>query len=155
MTRNTRITVVVAAVVCFALAHGGVSAQTKPAADADSVTVTAKYAGKGPVDASHRIWVWLFETPDINAGSMPVGEMSIEKNGGTATFTHVTSKEVYVAVAYDEKGGFMGQAPPPSGSPMAIYGFGLKAAAEDQPVAVVPGPKGKAIVTFADTQRMP
>nr|MBA3269696.1 hypothetical protein [Acidobacteriota bacterium] len=94
MTRNTRITVVVAAVVCLALAHGGVSAQTKPAADADSVTVTAKYAGKGPVDASHRIWVWLFETPDINAGSMPVGEMSIEKNGGTATFTHVTSKEV-------------------------------------------------------------
>ena len=44
------------------------------------------------------------------------------KNGGTASFS-TASGEVYIAVAYDEKGGFMGQAPPPSGSPVMVYGM--------------------------------
>jgi hypothetical protein len=146
-----RTTAVLAAVTCVALLPASVAAQTKPAADATSVTVTVKYAGKGTVDANHRIWVWLFDTPDIGPGSIPIGEMSLEKNGETAAFPNVTAKEVYIAAAYDEAGGFLGQAPPPAKSPIVIYGV---KAATDKPMAVVPGAKGKVRITFDDAQRM-
>jgi hypothetical protein len=156
MIRTTRTIAALAGIACLTLTQAAMTAQTKPApptaaADTSAVTVTAKYAGKGTVDSTHRIWVWLFDTPDIGPGSIPIGEMSIEKNGGTATFPSVTTKEVYVAVAYDEKGGFLGQAPPPLGSPIAFYGV---KAATDKPMAIVPGAKGKVTLTFTDTQRM-
>ena len=31
---------------------------------AGTVKVTLNYKGKGTVDGSHRVWVWLFATPD-------------------------------------------------------------------------------------------
>ena len=117
----------------------------------NDVKVTVKYTGKGMVDADHRLWVWLFTTPDINAGSIPIAEQSIQKNGGVATFPNLAEKEVFIAVAYDEKGGFGGNAPPPPGSPVALYGA---KGPQDKPAAVVPGPKGSVTVTFADAQRM-
>ena len=51
-----------------------------------SVKVTVNYKGKGTVDGTHRLWVWLFASPDIGPGSMPIAQGSIEKNGGVATF---------------------------------------------------------------------
>lgn len=141
-----------AAVTTLILCTAAVRAdQTKPAADATSVNVTVKYTGAGTVEAKHRIWVWLFDTPQIGPESIPIGEQSLAKNGGTATFS-TTTKQVYVAIAFDEKGGFMGQAPPPSGSPVAMYGMN---GPNDQPQPVTPGPKGSVSVTFDDTQRMP
>ena len=137
-----------AALVVFAQASARAE-QTKAAADS-SVNVTVKYAGKGTVDPSHRLWVWLFDTPQINAGSIPIAEMSIEKNGGTATFANVAAKEVYIAIAYDEGGGFQGQAPPPPGSPVTFYGV---KAPTDPPAAVTPGAKAKVSVTLTDAQR--
>jgi hypothetical protein len=148
MTRTIR---TAAAIACIALAQAAIAAQAKPADDASAVTVTVKYGGKGAVDANHRIWVWLFDTPEIGPGSIPIGELSIEKNGGTATFPNIATKQVYIAAAYDEKGGFFGQAPPPVGSPIAFYGV---KAATDKPMAVVPGPKGKVTMAFTDAQRM-
>ena len=32
---------------------------------AGTVKVTLNYKGKGTVDGSHRVWVWLFTSPDI------------------------------------------------------------------------------------------
>src|SRR5262245_48067909 len=125
-------------------------AKQVPAAS-DDVKVTVKYAGKGTVDASHRLWVWLFTSPDIGPGAIPIAEQSIEKNGGVATFANVAAKEVFVAIAYDEGGGFLGNAPPPPGSPITLYGA---KGPEDKPAAVVPGPKASIAVTFADAQRM-
>lgn len=125
--------------------------QTKPAAGADGVNVTVKYAGKGTVDATHRIWVWLFTTPEIGPGSIPIAEMSIEKNGATASFASVPASPVYIAIAYDEKGGFGGSAPPPQGSPVTFYGAKTPA---DKPAPVVPGAKGSVSVTLTDVQRM-
>lgn len=151
MTRRIRTTAVLAMIACLALAPADVTAQTKPAADNANVNVTVKYVGKGTVDANHRVWLWLFDTPDINPGSIPIAEMSIEKNGATATFPGVAAKEVYIAIAYDEKGGFFGQAPPPPGSPIALYGV---KEATDKPVAVVPGPNASVTMTLTDAQRM-
>lgn len=118
-------------------------------ADAGAVSVTVNYKGSGTVDGSHRVWVWLFDTPDIGPSSMPIAQMSLEKNGETATF-EMGEGRVWIAVAYDEKGVMTGTEPPPSGSPIGIY-----AASSGVPEAVTPGPKGAVTVTFDDSQRMP
>lgn len=147
----SRRTILAAAVAMGVLGTFGFAVAEQAAPAAGAVNVTVKYAGKGTVDASHRIWVWLFDTPVIDAGSMPIGEMSIDKNGGVATFSNLTANPVYVAVAYDEKGGFAGQSAPPPGSPVGFYGV---KSATDQPMPVVPGPKGAVTITFTDAQRM-
>jgi hypothetical protein len=121
-----------------------------PAVDAQQagVRVTVKYTGNGTVDASHRIWIWLFDTPEIGPGAMPIAELSIEKNGATADFTSVAAGKVWVALAYDEKGGFGGMAPPPPGSPVALY------MTDGKPGSVTPGPDAAVTVTFDAAQRM-
>jgi hypothetical protein len=136
-----------------AVTAGGQAKPATPAADANGVNVTVKYTGKGgTVDANHKIFVWLFDTPKIGPEANPIAELAIEKNGGTARFTGVIVKEVYVAVAFDEKGGFAGQAPPPTGSPIAVYGAKNE---KDPPLAVTPGPKSAVTIALTDAQRMP
>ncbi|HEX4914199.1 MAG TPA: hypothetical protein VFV51_09590 [Vicinamibacterales bacterium] len=116
---------------------------------ADTVKVSITYKGKGTVDANHRIWVWLFDTPDIGPGSMPIAELSISANGGTASFDGIDAKRVWIAAAFDESGTMSGNAPPPSGSPI-----GILAGADGAPKSVVPG-EDAAVMTFDDSQRMP
>ena len=116
---------------------------------AGAVKVTVNYKGSGTVDGSHQVWVYVFDTPDIGAGSMPIAETSVAKNGGIASF-EVGTDRVWIAVAFDEKGVMSGNAPPPSGTPIGIYSSGTGA-----PEAVVPGAKGAVTVTFDDSQRMP
>lgn len=130
-------------------AAGRVHAVGSGRADAGTVNVTVNYKGSGTVDSSHRVWVWLFDSPDIGPGSMPIAEMSVDKNGATATF-EVGVDRVWIAVAYDEKGVMSGNAPPAPGSPIGIYSSTTGAA---EPVT--PGAQGAATVTFDDSQRMP
>jgi hypothetical protein len=118
-------------------------------AEAGPVKVTVKYTGPGTVDGTHRLWVWLFETPDIGPGAIPIAELSLEKNGGTATFDSVAATQVWIAVAYDVGGNFAGNAPPPSGSPIAIHG-----AAAGKPTPVSPGAKAVVTIAFNDAQKM-
>jgi hypothetical protein len=116
---------------------------------AGTVKVTVKYTGKGQVDATHRLWIWLFDSPDIGPGAMPVAELSLDANGATADFADISSLKVWIAVAYDEQGGFTGSAPPPSGTPIGIY---MNA---NGPAAASPDTREAVVVTFDDSQRMP
>jgi hypothetical protein len=116
---------------------------------AGTVTVTVTYKGKGTVDASHKLWVYLFDTPNIGAGVMPLGQIALDKSGANAVFHNVTGDKVYVAVAFDESGAMMGDAPPPSGSPI-----GILMGSDGAPSAVTPGAKA-AVLNFDDTIRMP
>jgi hypothetical protein len=117
---------------------------------AGSVRVTIDYKGKGTVDSSHRVFVWLFNSPDIGPGSIPVAELTVDKNGGTATFEGVVDERVWIAVAYDERGVMTGAAPPPSGTPVGLY-----VGNDGAPRAVVPADSTAAVVTFDDSIRMP
>ena len=117
---------------------------------AGTVKVTITYKGKGTVDASHRIFVWLFNSPDIGPGAMPVAELTIDKNGDTATFDGVVDGRVWIAVAYDERGVMSGNAPPPSGTPVGLY-----VGNDGAPRAVEPGDATVAVLTFDDSFRMP
>jgi len=116
---------------------------------AGTVKVTVNYKGKGTVDAKHRLWVWLFSSPDIGPGSMPIAEISIDANGALAVFDGIDAERVWIAAAFDEGGTMTGSAPPPSGSPV-----GVLAGSDGAPKSVVPG-ESAAVITFDDTVRMP
>lgn len=138
------------AVVALVAAGGfGNTVRVHGAAAAGAVNVTINYKGAGAVDGSHRVWIWLFNSPDIGPASMPIAQMSVEKNGDAATF-EVGDDRVWIAVAYDEKGVMTGNEPPPSGTPIGIY-----ASSTGAPEAVTPGANGAVTVTFDDSQRMP
>lgn len=119
-------------------------------AEARTVKVTVHYKGKGTVDSSHRVFVWLFNTPDIGPGAIPVAELTVDKNGGAAIFEGVVDEQVWIAVAYDERGVMPGNAPPPSGTPVGMY-----VGNDGKPRAVVPGDSTAAVLTFDDSFRMP
>ena len=151
--RRPRLALVACLIVfaAAALATRAVIAQEKPA-ETGKLAVTVQYAGKGAVDASHRIWIWVFDTPNITAESMPVSVGMLAENGGTYKFSGLP-KEVYLALAYDENGGYDGSAgPPPSGTPIAIHGAASGGAAA--PV-VTGGDDAVLKVTFDDSARMP
>lgn len=139
------------AVAMMLLAGGADRLHAAPADDAvaGKVTVTVNYKGSGTVDASHQVWVWLFDTPDIGPGSMPIAEAAVAKNGEAATF-EVDHERVWIAVAYDEKGVMSGNSPPASGSPIGIYASGTGA-----PEGVTPGATGAVVLAFDDSIRMP
>ena len=148
-TFGSRLSLVLLVVVALAHAPVLVASHTEPTLAGD-VNVTVNYTGKGEVDTSHRLWVWLFDTPEIGPGAIPVAELSLTKNGDIAAFKAVSAAQVWIAVAYDEKGGFAGSAPPPMGSPVALYG-----AETGAPAPVTPGEKASVTVTFNDSARMP
>ncbi len=118
--------------------------------NAGTVKITVTYKGKGTVDSSHKLWVWLFDTPNIGPGAMPIDQISLEKNGTDAVFENVAGDKVYVAVAFDEKGAMMGDGPPPTGTPIALL-----MGPDGAPNGVTPGGKDPLTLTFDDTMRMP
>lgn len=128
--------------VLAAAAHARVAAGT--------VKVTLTYKGKGTVDGSHKVWVWLFATPDIGPGSMPIAQLSIDKNGEVAVFEGVVEERVYVAAAFDQQGVMTGDGPPPQGSPI-----GILMGTEGAPRGVAPGEAVPITLVFDDSIRMP
>ena len=146
------LTIVVAALLAN-LGHPAASLNAAPLAThgaAGTVKVTVHYKGKGKVDASHKIWVWVFDTPNIGPGAMPLDQISLDKNDSEAVFDGISADKVWVAVAFDETGGMMGDAPPPPGTPI-----GILAGKDGAPAPVVSGSKDVVALTFDDSQRMP
>ena len=116
---------------------------------AGTVKVTVNYKGKGTVDATHRLWVWLFASPDIGPGSMPIAEVSIAANGTLATFEGIDAERVWIGAAFDESGTMTGNSPPAAGSPVGVF-----AGTDGAPKSVVPG-ESAVVLTFDDSFRMP
>jgi hypothetical protein len=113
------------------------------------VLVTVTYTGKGPVDATHEIWVFLFDSTPAR-GVTPLMTQTLRKSGDTAVFKGVTHDPAYVAVAYDHAGDYDGTAgPPPVGTPIAYYSTDGKNAA---PLKTAGGAKIK--ISFNETRRM-
>ena len=140
--------VMLMATAAMHLTTAGAASAGAPVA-AGTVKVTVNYKGKGTVDATHRVWVWLFTTPDIGPGSMPIAEVSLDANGTLATFDGIDAERVWIAAAFDEKGTMSGNAPPPSGSPVGLF-----AGTDGAPKSVVPG-ESAVVMTFDDSFRMP
>jgi len=130
--------------------------QSKPEEKAASRTLKAKmnYTGAGTVDEKHKIFVFVFDTPDfMQGGAMPVGFGSASAKDGTATVEQLPTSPVYVAVAYDPTGQYDGQSgPPPSGSSMGLY---TKTPPAPEPVKIDAGGTAEITVPFDDSRKMP
>ena len=122
-----------------------------PEMRAGNVKVTLRYTGKGTVDSSHKLWLWLFDTPNIGAQSMPIDQISLDKNDADAVFEGVMPSQVWLAVAFDQQGAMTGNEPPPSGSPIGIWSGGTPG----PPAPITPGEKAIITLAFDDSLRMP
>jgi hypothetical protein len=135
------------------LGLGGLVAQEN-----QSTTRTLKlklsYTGTGTVDEKHKLYVFLFDSPDFIKGEQipPIGAQSASAKSETLTFT-VTTSPVYIVAAYDIAGSYDGQSgPPPSGSPVAVYSTEPGAPA---PIKIEAGKTAEVELAFDDTIKMP
>ena len=86
-----------------------------------TIQVDIAYTGSGTVDASHKIYVALWDSADFDGGP-PVDIQALDSKTGTVTFTNVQKSPAYVSAAYDPTGKWETQSPPPSGSSLGMYG---------------------------------
>ena len=114
---------------------------------AGDVSVTVTYTGKGKVDDTHEILVFLFDHPTPTVGSVPMEVQVTTKSGGTVTFKNVATTPVYITVAYDEAANYDGMAPPPTGTPIGAY------RKDGKSIPVTPGPAAKIKLSFDDSVR--
>jgi hypothetical protein len=133
------------------------AAQTpKPEEKPATRTLKAKinYTGAGTVDEKHKIFLFVFDTPDfMQGGAMPIGGGATAAKDGTITVVDLTVSPVYVAVCYDPAGAYDGQSgPPPSGASMGLY---AKTPGTPEPVKIDPGKTTEVTVTFNDSSKMP
>jgi hypothetical protein len=130
-----------------------VAREEGPSAQAPAETalkVTVQYTGPGQVSADKRLWVWLFgQAPDPSGGVEPLATQSLSRNGDVVTFTGLAASQVWVAVMYDQNGGYMADGPPPSGSPASAHIVN----GEQAPVA--PSPSAAITITFNDSYKIP
>jgi hypothetical protein len=115
--------------------------------------VIVDYTGTGAVDADHRVWIWVFDNPNIGVDSTPIGTGVVKENKAPYKFS-LLPKTVYLAVAYDDKGGYDGTAEaPPPGTPIRI--FGVTAPGTTATPVTTGDDEATATVTFDDSVRMP
>jgi uncharacterized cupredoxin-like copper-binding protein len=109
------------------------------------------YTGSGTVDASHKIYVALWDSANFDGGP-PADTQSVESKTGTVIFKNVQTVPAYVTTAYDPTGKWDAQSSPPSGSSLGMYG---SKPPTPEPITVEPGKTVKIKVTFGDSNKVP
>ena len=147
------ITMTLAALLAAAIAPSSGTLNAAPLAThitAGTVKVTVTYKGKGTVDSlAQAVGVAVRHAEHrsrLDADRAGLARQERHRRGVRG----VVGDKVYIAVAFDEQGAMMGDAPPPAGSPI-----GVLAGKDGAPSAVTPGDKGAATLTFDDSFRMP
>jgi hypothetical protein len=117
-----------------------------------TLEVKLTYTGAGEVDQNHKIWVYLFDNPDIGTGSMPFQVASVSSQEQVLTLSGIIQSPVYLAAIFDSNGYYDGMSPPASGCPVTLYGIETGAAA---PINITEDETTKIDVTFDDSIRIP
>jgi hypothetical protein len=133
----------------FLLFAAGALAQTS--ADKRTIQVEINYTGSGTVNASHKIYVALWDSSDLSGGP-PAAVESLDSKKGTVTFSNVQKVPAYVSAAYDPSGAWDAQSPPPSGSSLGMYS---RNPPNPQPIDVAPGKSVKVSISFDDSVKVP
>jgi hypothetical protein len=150
-----------AVMLCVAGVWQRGQAQDKPAEKAPekapasrTLQVKLKYTGSGTVDEKHRIFLFIFDTPDFirTENVMPIAFGSGTAKDATVTVSDLATSPVYLIAVYDPTGGYEGMSKPPSGASLAIYGT---TPGEPGAIAIEPGKTTQVDVPFDDTIKMP
>jgi hypothetical protein len=130
------------------------SSQDKPETKTRTLTVKLNYKGAGTVDERHRIFVFVFDSPDfIQGGAFPIAAEAAIAKDGTVSFPSLSTSPVYVATAFDPSGAYDGQSgPPPSGTSMGLYS---KTPGKPEPIEIEAGKTVSIDLPFDDTAKMP
>ena len=116
-----------------------------------TLQVQLHYTGSGTVDATHKIFVALWDSADLNSAP-PAEVKSTTSKNGMVTFADVKKSPVYVTAAYDPSGRWDAASPPPTGSSLGMYG---KTPPKPDPIAIAPGKSVKVTIGFDDTAKVP
>ena len=119
-----------------------------------TLKVKLNYTGSGAVNDTHKIHVFLFDSPDFMQGNgMPFASGTATSKTETVTFSEIGVPTVYVVAVYDPTGGYDGQSgPPPSGSSMGMYST---EPGKPGPVKMESGKPVEIDLAFDDTVKMP
>jgi hypothetical protein len=128
-----------------------VFALAQASADKRTIQVDIDYTGTGIVNASHKIYVALWDSSDMSGGP-PVAVLSLNSKKGTVAFSDVRRVPAFVSAAHDPTGNWDAQSPPPSGSSLGIYS---KNPPNPQAIDVAPGKTVKVTITFDDSVKVP
>jgi len=141
-----------ASLLILAFAYQSARAQEKAATR--TLKIKLHYTGSGTVDDKHKIFVFIFDSPDFTQGNaMPVGEQTAAGKDETVTFTDIAKSPVYAVAAYDPTGGYDGQSgPPPSGSSLGMY---TKQPPQPEPINIDEGKTVQVELPFDDSTKMP
>src|SRR3954465_8758336 len=74
-----------------------------------TVQVDVNYTGSGTVNASHKIYVALWDSADFSGE--PAAVKHLESKNGSVTFTDIPKSPVFVSAAYDPTGKWEAQSP--------------------------------------------
>ncbi len=121
-------------------------------ASAQSVQVQLHYTGSGTVDATHKIYVALWDSAGFmsDGAGPPMDVKGTTSKDGVVTFTDIQKSTVYVSTAYDPSGNWDAQSGPPKGSSLGMYS---KKPPAPEPIAVAAGKTVKVTITFDDTAK--
>ncbi len=130
------------------------SNQDKPESKTRTLNVKLDYKGAGTVDDKHKIFVFVFDSPDFaQGGAFPIASESATTKDGTVSFPDLSTTPVYVASAYDPSGSYDGESgPPPSGTSMGVY---IKTPGKPEPVEIEAGKTVTIGLSFDDSTKMP
>jgi hypothetical protein len=118
-----------------------------------TLKVKLNYTGSGTVDAKHKIFVFLFDSPDFMQGNgMPIASGSATAKNETVTISGISASPVYVVAAFDPSGGYDGTSgPPPQGSSMGMYSV---EPGKPAPVSLEAGKTAQVELAFDDAFKM-
>ncbi len=123
------------------------------AAQGRSLKVTVNYTGSGDVSAANAIYLSVWDTPNLQGGSIPIAQQIVVKNGESISFDNLTASTVYLAALYDTTGGWDAQSVPPSGTAAGVYN--PDAVGSPGAIEVDDGQTVELDFTFDDAFRMP
>src|SRR5215471_9500360 len=125
------------------------AASRAPAQQDLTLQVQVRYTGSGTVDATHKIFVALWDSPELGE---PTDVKSTTSKTGVVTFSNVKKVPAFVSAAFDPTGQWDASGPPPKGASLGMYS---KAPPKPDPIEITSGKVAKVTISFNDATRVP
>jgi hypothetical protein len=122
-------------------------------AESRTLKVKMNYTGAGTVDEKHKIFLFVFDSPNFTQGGvMPIGGGATAAKDGAVTVSNLSASPVYAVAAFDPTGKYDGMSAPPSGTAMGMF---MDASGAPAPVKIDPGKTVEITLAFDDSFKMP